>query len=256
MVSRWLARACLGLACLGLAVGLGASDAFAQDPDPESESDQRARALNEEGSRLYEQGLYEEAVQAFKIAYSLSRRPLLLYNMAQAMERIGWWDEALAALEDYHLDAEDAELPALESRIAQLKARIEERDAAAAAAAAAAAQPVVVEDPRRGPPPGAWALFATGAVGVGVGSVFGAQALGARSDWTAACVEGGDDLTCPVSADEALRKDNRSSLIADIGWIVGAGGVSGGLIVVAVGRPEQSVALQAGPGWLRLGGRW
>ncbi len=236
-------------------VGGPASVARAQDPDPESEGDQRARALNEEGSRLYDQGLYEEAVQAFKIAYSLSRRPLLLYNMAQAMERIGQWDQALAALEDYHLDAEDAELPALESRIAQLKSRIAERDAAAAAAAAAAAQPVVIQEPRSGPPPGAWALFATGAVGVGVGSVFGGQALGARSEWTGACLEEASGLICPTGAEEAWVRDNRSSLIADIGWVVGAGGAGAGLVVTLIGRPEP-VALQAGPGWLGLRGHW
>lgn len=249
VAARW-SRVLLVALTLG-----GATPAFAGEPDPDSENDQRAKALNEEGSRLYEQGLYEEAVQAFKIAYSLSRRPLLLYNMAQAMERIGQWDQALAALEDYHLDAEDAELPALESRIAQLKARIAERDAAAAAAAAAAAQPVVIQEPRRGPPPGAWALFATSAVGVGVGSVFGGQALGARGAWTEACVEGQQGLICPSGAQEDWSRDNRSSLIADIGWIVGAGAGAGGVIVVAVGRAEP-VGLQAGPGWLRLAGRW
>ena len=134
---------------------LAASPALAQEDD----SDERAKALYQEGTRLYEQGLYEEAVAAFKIAYSLSRRPLLLYNMAQAMERIGQWDEALEALVDYKTDAPPEELDTLNSRIDALQARIDERDAEQAANTP---EPVVVQAPRRGPPPGAYALFANG----------------------------------------------------------------------------------------------
>lgn len=236
------------LAALFLLTGFLAGSAHAQDDD----ADLRARQLYEEGTRLYESGLYEEAVQAFKIAYSLSRRPLLLYNMAQAMERIGQWDEALAALVDYRDEAPPEELETLDSRIAALQARIDERDAEKAANAP---EPVVVQAPRRGPPPGAWALFATGAVGVGVGSVFTGRALGARAEWTEACVESSAGLTCPSGVSGAYIRDNRSSLVADIGWAVGALGVGGGVVVTLGGR-SSDLTVAAGPGGFRLGGRW
>lgn len=225
-----------------------ASTAFGQ----ESESDARAKALYDEGTRLYEAGMYEEALQAFKIAYELSKRPLLLYNMAQAMERIGEWDEALVALEDYRLDAPDEELATLDSRIASLKSRIAERDAANKPP-----EPVVIEAPRRGPPAGAWALFGTGAVGLAVGSVFTANALGNRSEWTGQCLEGTDGLICPTGAAEAWKKDNTSSLVADIGWVVGVGGLGAGVAVTLGSKKGNSdLTLAAGPGSVRLGGRW
>ncbi len=232
--------------------------ALAQEEAPqtaeESANDERARALYEEGTRLYDQGLYEEATQAFKIAFALSRRPLLLYNMAQSMERIGQWDEALAALEDYRLDAEDSELPTLDSRINALKERIDERDAKKAAETPAPA-PVVVA--RRGPPAGSWALFGVGAAGVGVGAVFTGSALGARSDWSEPCVDGKAGLTCPEGSADAFKKDNRSSLVADIGWIVGVGAIGGG-VAIALGSKggANDVRLAAGPRGIRLGGRW
>lgn len=220
--------------------------------DSESESDARARVFYDEGVRLYEAGMYEEALNAFKIAYENSKRPLLLYNMAQAMERIGQWDEALAALEDYRLDAPEEELAQLDSRIAALQSRISERDAAAKAQQDAA----VAERARKGPPVGAWVLFGTGAVGVGLGSVFTSSALSARSEWTSACLEGNDGLICPADASDAWARDNKNSLIADIGWIVGVGGIGGGVALTVAGGKNSDLTLAAGPGHVRLGGRW
>ena len=237
------------IVCMALAFG-AASPAFAQGAD--DDSDQRARVLYEEGTRLYEGGLYEEAVEAFKIAYALSRRPLLLYNMAQTMERIGQWDEALAALVDYRDEAPPEEMETLDSRISALQARIDEREAEKAANTP---EPVVVQAPRRGPPPGAWALFATGGVGVGVGSVFTARALGARSEWAALCVDGADGLVCPSTATDLHKRDNTSSVVADVGWVVGVLGVGTGVVVTLGGR-SSDLTVAAGPRGIRLGGRW
>ena len=46
----------------------------------------RAKELYRNGERLYEEGLYEDAVVAWERAYELSERPLLLYNIANALE--------------------------------------------------------------------------------------------------------------------------------------------------------------------------
>ncbi len=60
----------------------------------QSSDDARARELYANGALLYEEGDYENAVVAWKEAHRLSERPLLLYNIANALERIGEWEEA------------------------------------------------------------------------------------------------------------------------------------------------------------------
>ncbi len=60
--------------------------------------DARARELYLQGDREYQAGRYEQAVAAFQEAYRLSGRPLLLFNLANAYERLGRYAEALEAL--------------------------------------------------------------------------------------------------------------------------------------------------------------
>jgi len=54
-----------------------------------SADDERARELYDNGAILYEEGRYEDAIAAWKAAYDLSPKPLLLFNVANAYERIG-----------------------------------------------------------------------------------------------------------------------------------------------------------------------
>ena len=231
---------------LGLLCAQGALGQEIDDPE------ERARALFEEGGRLYETGQYEEAVQAFQIAYSLSPMPLLLYNMVAPLERLGRWDEALEALKTYASTAPEEEQKSLASRIEALEARIRDREEQVELPVSA---PVQVESPRKGNP-AAIALFGVGVAGVGVGSVFTATTHSARSQWTSECADGPSGLLCPDSSRAAWQRDNTHGAIADIGWVVGLGGLGGGLLVVLGGDKGSDVQMSLGPGHLTVGGRW
>ena len=214
----------------------------------QEDDDERAKALYDEGTRLYEAGQYEEAVEVFQIAYGLSERPLLLFNLAHALERLGRWEEARDALQQYRAVAPESDWETLDSRIRELDERIAARPTAAESETVA-----VVEEPgRSGPPVGAYVLFGTGAAGIGAGAIFTAQALSARSDWQEACADG---AACPAQAAEAWQRDNRASLVADIAWGIGAVGVVGG-VVLSLGSGSADLTLAARPGAVWIGGRF
>ena len=78
---------------------LGSQPGLAQSPS--GDSDARARHLYRNGELLYAEGLYSDAIAAWESAYDLSDRPLLLYNMANAQERLGRWEDALQSLNRY-----------------------------------------------------------------------------------------------------------------------------------------------------------
>ena len=66
--------------------------------DPTDEELGRAKELFANGSALYEEGDYEHALVAFEAAYELSPAPLLLFNMANTLERMGSLEAALEKL--------------------------------------------------------------------------------------------------------------------------------------------------------------
>jgi tetratricopeptide (TPR) repeat protein len=71
----------------------------------DASSDERARQLYLNGATLYDEGEYALAVEAFEEAWRLSRRPGLLYNVAQAWQRLGDLDRAIDALNRYRVYA-------------------------------------------------------------------------------------------------------------------------------------------------------
>jgi len=86
----------------------------------------RAQELYENGARLYDEGLYEEAIAAFEAAYTLSKLPELYYNIANAYERLAKWQEALDALNKYRAFAPTDERETLDRRMRNLERRINE----------------------------------------------------------------------------------------------------------------------------------
>jgi tetratricopeptide (TPR) repeat protein len=63
--------------------------------------DRKARALYKAGDAHYAAGRYKEAVEAFQRAYELSKRSALLYNLANAHERLGNPGQAAQYLRQY-----------------------------------------------------------------------------------------------------------------------------------------------------------
>ena len=201
-----------------------------------SPAEQRARELYERGDEAYANGRYDEAISAFQEAYSLSARPLLLYNLANAQERAGYLEPAVASLERYLPDASASERVEVQNRIAAMRERIEQARAEAAAeaeAAAAAAQqdetitPVPITPEPAGPDlvPAIVTLAGGGAL-LAVAVVTGVLALSARDEYAASCSSGPSPTLCTADAASALDTDFALSVTTD---------VVGGLGIVALG---------------------
>ncbi len=215
--------------------------------------ERQARALFEQGQTAYEEGRYEEAISAFEQAYGLSARPLLLYNIANAQERLGMLSEALDNLRYYREDAPSDEIAVLDRRIRGLEDRVarqqretaerradQERIARTAAEAAAAAMRSgggPASDESSVPVVG-WSLTIGGGALAAAGAVFGVLALGARSDLEALCTTVGERTLCQETASSAISRDFAFSLLADIGVIAGAVAAGVGLYLVFTHEPE------------------
>jgi hypothetical protein len=94
-----------------LGLWLVAAPLAAQDASGEGEAvdAEGAREKFMQGQRAYQQGDYERAIEAWRGAYELDARPLILYNLSQAYERYGKLPEAVEALERYVATADSAD---------------------------------------------------------------------------------------------------------------------------------------------------
>lgn len=96
-------------------------------PPAVAQSDDLAKGHYMAGQAYYNQARYAEAVREFQEAYRLSPKPALLYNIAQAYERMGKIDDAIAHLKKYLAAAPDAsDRTAVEERLKNLEARVKQ----------------------------------------------------------------------------------------------------------------------------------
>ncbi len=252
----------LGILCLALALP---SPALAGDPA----SDTRAKELYENGAQLYEEARYEDAIVAWRAAYDLSPRPLLLYNIASAEERSGQWKEAIETWNRYRAFAPSEEREVLEQRIRNLEKRVaevEEKAAESEGPTRAPWQPEAEPEPEKidggeagatsaetteaqatapppppGPHPGPFVLLGGGFVGIAAGAVLGGLALDTRGQVTEACYSDGNEILCPNTAESLLEQDQQMSLGADLAFGLGIGvAIAGGTLAIvdAVKRSE------------------
>jgi tetratricopeptide (TPR) repeat protein len=265
---------------LVLVLGLLLSgNAFAQGGEPRDSDDERARVLYQNGAILYEEGRYEDAIRAWEEAHRLSKRPLFLFNIANALERIGRWQEALEYLNRYRAFAPAEERTVLERRMRNIERRLDEsraRDAETAdrqaeeaarkeaeleAAQARAEEVARIEREAAQVAPEASAggtlipgvaLFATGTGLLGLGGALSGLATTARTEAAAECKESAGLLLCPRSATAALERDEAFSRGGDIALAAGAGIAATGLVLVIVhvasgGKPVARGPVQLSP---------
>lgn len=227
------------LCCLLTALTLPiAASAYAGDADGTEDGDKRARDLYIKGDRAYAEGDYEGALASFEEAYALSGRHALLYNMANAHERLGEYEKALDKLRKFLPHASSGQQKLLEKRMQSLQMRLDAQLAEEASKkdepkAEAKDEPKAeAKDDQSGddaltlngePPPPylGYALVGVGALGLGLGTYFGMQALSARSDAEDACPDVNGARRCTTDAQDAIDRDQSNSLMADIS--VGAG---------------------------------
>lgn len=87
--------------------------------------DQRAREVYENGSTLYAEGLYEDAIAAFQESYRLAGVHELLLNIANCYERLQRYEDAIAVLNRYRAYAKPEERAQLKARIEAIRVRME-----------------------------------------------------------------------------------------------------------------------------------
>jgi hypothetical protein len=232
-----------------------ARTALAQDPASDMA---RAKVLYENGAELYAEGLYEEAILAWKEGYSLSQLPDFLFNIAGAQERLGDWRSALDTLSRYRAFASAEERETLARRIRNLEERIAaDGDKPAptpppqpAPAPAPAPAPVAPVTARRSlEPVVAGSLFGLGGVGLVAGFVSGLGAAAAGREAEALCVDADGSFLCPIGAADPLRRERARALTADLAFGLGSASLLGGVAVLVIpGGKEGTASLRLGPG--------
>lgn len=205
----------------------------------ENADDLRARQLYDNGAILYDEGRYEDAIVAWQEAWNLSERPLLLYNIANAQERLGLWREALETLNRYRAFARPEERERLDRRINNLERRLAEDGAPVATATlpSATTTTTIPVDEVQAVRRTGWipvAAYGVGGVGMISGTVFALQARSARDTASGLCMASVSGTICPDSATESLGLDSSRSLLADGAFLLGGLGIAGGTVAVAL----------------------
>ncbi len=219
---------------------------FAQPADvpaePSSEADlERARVLFENGKRLYDEGSYEAAIEAWQACYDISRRPALLYNLSNAYERLGNTAQALETLNRYRAIADVS--PEEHDRLARKASTLELR-ARNEAAVLPPPEPAPGSPPSRGRSVGGTVLTVTGGALAVTGAVLGGIALGARGNANRACRDFQDGQLCPSSADDDARQFEQLGTLSLVALGVGGAGLVSGVTLLVAGGDNPGASVE------------
>lgn len=87
--------------------------------------EQLARSHFEQAEKLYQQSLYEEALNEYQEAYDLKPLAAFLFNIGQCHRNLGHYSEAISAFESYLRAKPDARnRDATEALLAELRERV------------------------------------------------------------------------------------------------------------------------------------
>lgn len=245
--------------------------------------DARAKELYLRGDRRYAEGDYEAAVVAFAEAYRLSGRPALLFNLANAFERLGRYEQALDHLERYAAHAPAHQQERVAKRIASLKARAE-RLQARAREVAPSARATEIPSPRpalgastdaSGPgvtsalgakagggteateepelPIVGYTLLGVGALSVGASVLFAIASADARDRADQHCEPGPAGALCLNAAADAIDEERRNALGADLSIGLGIAALAIGTVLVLDSGGTDEGAASSASAELRVG---
>ena len=228
---------------VGLGLFAGTPRALAQPKPDKAVAEQHAKDLFAKGDAQYAEGRYEEALAAFQEAYTLSGRPQLLFNVSNALERLGRYSEAVDALEKYLASGKAKDREVVQKRLANLKKRVEdqrkdqeriakedeEKKAKAEAdrkKAEADAPPPARSAPVEPPPERPTrilpiVLIGAGGAALATGGVFGILTLSARSDASKGCADAPSGHLCTGDVRSAIDREKTFGLVTDIAFASG-----------------------------------
>lgn len=275
----------VGIFTCGTAIAASDTPAYAQVKTEKAAADQRARELFQKGDTAYAEGRYEEALSAFQEAYDLSGRAQLLFNVSNALERLGRYQEAVDALDKYLASGKAKDRDIVVKRIANLKKRVEEqkkeqekaakeeeekrqkeeeerkrREAAGGGGntggSGQGGGPSGPKEPEKPPAPVLpWILIGGGGVVFATGAVFGILTLGARSEAEDGCKESPSGNICSQDASSAIDREKTFGLVADIGMLSGLVLAGVGTYFLLTNKPaEPHVKVGVRPGGIVVGG--
>ena len=223
----------LALCCL-----LSMPESFAQEgTDP----DAQARVYFDNGRYHFENGHYEEAINAWILAYELSGRHQLLYNIASAQERLGLWQEALNTLNTYRSYADPDEWTSLERRIKNLELRIDEQEEKQLTEDRTITFTPDFEAPdlsAEPPSKRAWALPLSigGTAMVAAGVFLGVKARAVGEQAKVGCEEFESGWLCTDEVADQIRQQRGLAIGADLSMGLGALAAAGGVYFTVEGR--------------------
>ncbi len=241
---QWSMRAIsTALVCTSIALFTTPATLFAQEQpaDEQAQFDAEAQRAN----TLYNEGKFDEAIQAFEQAYTIKPEPNILYNIGRIHEKQGNFEQATIYYEKF-VNEPDIALPARQDALARLKTLTEvlelrKKSDAPESSKDPEAQPDTIEpqdntppdgEPDKPTPPigepepeppsmiGPIAVMGVGAAGLVVGGVFGVLAGQTHTQY---------QNTNDLEERRTLASTGRSqSRIADVSMITGGALLVGG----------------------------
>ena len=236
---------------------------------PATDGKQRALTLFQESDVHYKRGEFERAVELLREAYALYPEPILIYNLARALEGLGDLPGAIEQYERY-LDEEPniEDRGAIERRITTLKDQVATRPATDGGAPASTpppdppTPPVIVPiapDVRASSPTPPsklpWIVAGAGVVVLGGGGVFGYLSHAGADDARREPVQ-----TEAVRLHDAARRDATiANVMFAAGGAIAIGGVVWGVLDARRGSPAPAptvagARVEVAPSWVGL--RW
>ncbi len=232
------------LLSLALPTSLVRAEDEAPQEDVSSTDDEAARALYVSGERHYAAGRYEEAASDFLQSYELSKRPDLLFNVANAYERLSDYESAAVYLEEYLGTPDASNEVSVRQRIRRLRMNAKKREQE---------DKDIAELARLEPSGGnqsegasrvlPYSLLGGGALLVGGGLVAGLVSRNAGSDAEKFCTSSG---LCETGAKSSLDRERNFGILADVA--IGAGVVVAGVgvFLLLTGDKESRAARVSG----------
>ncbi|MBA3538747.1 MAG: hypothetical protein H0T79_03900 [Deltaproteobacteria bacterium] len=109
---------------IALILGLTAAQSYAQAPTEKDLA--AAKAAYKEGKAFHDKGKFEQAISKYKESYKLSKKPVLLFNIALAFEASGDDEFALINYRKFVVEAaaDDPQRPAAVTKVAELEKKL------------------------------------------------------------------------------------------------------------------------------------